>query len=258
MAKGRKRGSRFFKNSIEETKARLGRRRRDLLAQSNHTGIRHRFENLEAWEEISSDMERGHIANLEQVLLASLPFARHLSGVTLDTKLISVACPEVLYRYANPKYGPLAVEGSLAHGGRFNIGGAQMSPQFPSLKPRACLYAASTAACATAEVAQPLGVYKMHELRPKSRLVLWDLSAVIQTINYPNLLDEVKRTPVDALWGYQKIPTISQILAEHLRDLGGDGIAFESVKHPPDLNIAVFVQDAAHAQKIFNALLIST
>lgn len=98
-------------------------------------------------------------------------------------------------------------------------GGPHRCPQFPHLRPRASLDPASTAAWATAEVAQPLGVYKMYELRPKSKLALWDLAAVIQTIRYPNLLDEVKRTPLDALLGYQKIPTISQILAEPLRCL---------------------------------------
>jgi len=121
------------------------------------------------------------------------------------------------------------------------------------MAPNACLYAASSRACAEAEASRPLGVHKMYVLKPRRKLFLWDLAKVIEFIGYPELLDNVRRAPTDAIWGYQKVPTISQILAERLRHLGGHGIAFASTRHPQGLNIVVFVDSTIHAGELFEA-----
>lgn len=69
---------------------------------------------------------------------------------------------------------------------------------------------------------------------------LWDLRKVINGLDWPGLNDLVNSAPIDAIWGYQKVPLIPQLLASHLRSLGGEGIKFKSVKDSSSFNLAFF------------------
>ena len=83
--------------------------------------------------------------------------------------------------------------------------------------------------------------------------MLWDLTQVIQTLNRPGLKDLVKTSPLDAIWVYQKVPLIPQLLAHFLRSLGGDGIVFPSTKHPGSQNFAFFFKSDVDSMAAFNA-----
>ncbi len=125
-------------------------------------------------------------------------------------------------------------------GGRFNIGGAQLDKNFPSLKMFSCLYIASSEQCAIEEAVKPLGGLQMYKLKPKRPLKLWDLQQVIIKLNYPNLANQVKSYHCEKIWAYQKFPIESQILSHHLKELGGDGIFFGSTKLDGHKNIVLF------------------
>lgn len=129
-----------------------------------------------------------------------------------------------VYRVVSPGILPLSIAGSLADGGRFNIGGAQQHPLFSTIKKSGCLYAASSIKCALAERAQPIGQCDKYKLIPKQQFQLWDLHKVLKKLDWPGLNDLVNTALIDAIWGYQKVPLIPQLLASHLRSLGGGGI----------------------------------
>jgi hypothetical protein len=62
----------------------------------------------------------------------------------------------------------------------------------------------------------------------------------LKALNDPIVSSRVKDSPLDAIWKLQKVPLTSQLLAHHLRLLGGDGIVFPSTKVPAEKNIALF------------------
>src|SRR5690242_14282398 len=90
-------------------------------------------------------------------LYTSLHFYNWLKEQKINKTLCSVKLKTACFRFANPNYGPIAIEGSLSHGGRFNIGGAQLDENFPGLQMFGCLYAASSQECAKEEAAKPIG-----------------------------------------------------------------------------------------------------
>ena len=197
-----------------------------------------------------NDLESTLEAQKNQVY-TSLPFYNWIKDKDID---MAHYCVEVRsgYRYANPVYGPLTIVGSISDGGRFNIGGAQMSSTFLNLQKRGAIYLASTERCAKVEACKPVGKHKLYKVESEKPLKLWDLKKVIKDLNYPNLLSEVYASHGEKIWAYQKVPTISQILANHLRDKGGTGIIFNSTIIKEDLNIALFFDDDKHIESILN------
>lgn len=150
-------------------------------------------------------------------------------------------------------YHPLTIAGSLAAGGRFNIGGAQVSHLFPNFSMRACLYAASTLNCARKEVGEIQGLSQEYCLKPIQTLHLWDLKNLIKNhISYPKIKEIIEKSPLAARWELQKVPKISQILAHYLRQHGGDGLIYPSTKDPKQNILAFFIKDDTHAQQIFS------
>lgn len=75
---------------------------------------------------------------------------------------------------------------------------------------------------------------------------LWDLKKVITELDYPNLIEEVYASHGEKIWAYQKVPIISQILADQLRNISGDGIVFDSTVCREDQKIALFLSDDEH------------
>jgi len=157
------------------------------------------------------------------------------------------------YRIVYGGYNPLDISGSLAAGGRFNIGGAQASGLFPNLSMRACLYAASSLSCARKEAGEIKGLAQEYRLKPNRQLLLWDLNHLLKTcIIYKNLRRIVNISPLAARWELQKVPKISQILAHYLRQYGGDGLIYPSTKDQRHLILAFFIKDTTHAEQLFS------
>jgi RES domain-containing protein len=159
-----------------------------------------------------------------------------------------------VYRIVYGGYNPLSVAGSLAAGGRFNVGGAQVSPLFPNFSMHACLYAASSLSCARKEVGELTAAIEAYELKPKDSLLLWDLCAIIENhLPYTDLREIIDTAPLAARWELQKVPKISQILAHHLRQLGGHGLIYPSTKDRRQTILAFFIKDDADAMERFSA-----
>ncbi len=234
----------FFKNKPEALKRRT---QTNLLATSKATGLRHEFGNIKGWEDTINELERRAAVQPTQIF-GSLSFYNWLSSQKIDLSYLENEYQDFGYRYAHPKFGPLAIAGNLAMGGRFNIGGAQLDKNFPSLKMFSCLYIASSEECAIEEAVKPLGGLQMYKLKPKRTLKLWDLQKVITKLNYPNLDNQVESSHGEKIWAYQKFPIESQILSHYLKNLGGDGIFFGSTKLDGHKNIALFFTDDADAK----------
>lgn len=217
-----------------------------LQATSSQTGLQHSFTNLGAWEEHAKQSELDGVAKLRTQLLTAAPFYSFVDQLQLDTQHLTIKLKFPVYRFCNPKFGPLTIVGNTAGGGRFNIGGAQVRAEFPNLNVCGCLYVASSPQCSLAEAAPPHGVLKMYEISPKREFLLWDLKALIEEIEYPNLMDAIQQSGGEKIWAYQKAPAISQILAHKVRSVGGDGIQFESTKLKGHFNIALFFDTDAH------------
>jgi len=241
----------FHKNRTEEAKKRRQRSQTNLHAKSQLTGIQITLGNIAGWERIMDDFEKKQEAQRTQVY-TSMPFFNWLKDKKIDSKLCCFEFKEG-YRFANSEYGPLTIVGSISDGGRFNIGGAQMSSTFPTITKSGALYLASTKDCAMVEAAKPIGKHKLYKVTSSETLKLWDLKRVIKQLDYPNLLSEIYASHGERIWAYQKIPTISQILAVHLRNQGGDGLVFNSTMCKEDLNVALFYKDDSEVKSKLKA-----
>lgn len=242
--KGHRTKKPFFKNQIENRKKKA---QTDLLATSKKTGIQHTFGNLHGWEQVIEQYEQKAKMQKTQ-LVSSLHFYQWLEKQTIVKSTCIKAFTDPGFRFANPRYGPIAIAGSLAYGGRFNIGGSQMDSNFPTLNIFGCLYFTSSDTCAKEEAAKPIGVHKLYKIIPNKTLSLWDLDKVIQNLEYPNLLDLVRASHGEKIWAYQKIPTESQILGYKLKTLGCDGVLFESTKLKGHFNVGLFYDNDPQAQ----------
>lgn len=166
----------------------------------------------------------------------------------------TVKWKKAVYRIVYGNYNPLAIAGSLAAGGRFNIGGAQVSSLFPNFSMKACLYAASSLNCARKEAGEIRGLSQEYELKPLRVLYLWDLKLLIdQQISYQGIREIINDSPLAARWELQKVPKVSQILAHYLRQFGGDGLIYPSTKDRRQNILAFFVKDDAQTHQLFSA-----
>ncbi len=199
--------------------------------------------------EIRKDAQRAQ-------LYSSLSFYKWLKTQNIRKENCSLFF-EKGYRYANPVYGPRTIVGSISDGGRFNVGGAQLDPNFSDLAKQGALYLASSEKCAKEEASKPIGKHKLYELKANKKLKLWDLKKVIEELDYPNLFELVRSDHGEKIWAYQKIPTVSQILATHLRSIDGDGLVFESTKVDGATNITLFFNDDDHVKRILAENLLS-
>jgi hypothetical protein len=194
-------------------------------------------------------------ADIEQ----SKAFEKWLAEHPVDWGNPTIIWEGPLYRIVYGGYDPLAIAGSLAAGGRFNIGGAQAFVSFPKYKMHACLYAASTRACARKEAGEFLGNPEEYELTPQRPLKLWDLKTIIQNqIAYPSLQTLVDATPLAARWVLQKVPKVSQIIGFILKEKGGDGLLHPSTKDRKEKVLAFFVKDDLHTRRLFTVKRLSS
>jgi hypothetical protein len=185
---------------------------------------------------------------------SALDFLEWLQSQTFDLGHPSIPWAQPGFRIVYGDLDPLSIAGSLAAGGRFNIGGAQVNHFFSLMKMEACLYAASSLKCAKKEVGEPLGNARFFALKPQQTLYLWDLRHLILNIfHYKDLEAHVNGSPLAAIWRYQKVPKISQLIASFLRKQGGDGLAYPSTKDPLGQVLAFFVKDDKQTHQLFKA-----
>ena len=233
-------------------KQKITKKRVSLAATSSRTGITHIFGDTSQFEKEIKLLQRAKKDQEFKNSVNSLSFFSWLNEQTLGVSP-TISWNEPLYRLVYNGFSPTSIMGSLADGGRFNVGGAQLNPQFPSVNKAGCLYLASSIKCCYAEAAPPYGKPEEWELTPKKTFHLWDLSQVIQNLNRPGLDDLVKLSPMEALWVYQKIPMIPQLLASHLRAMGGDGLVYPSTKDSSAKNFAFFFRTDAECEQAFTA-----
>ena len=137
----------------------------------------------------------------------SLAFLNWLYKTEPLSSAPSVAWSKEVYRIVYGGYHPLSIAGSLAAGGRFNIGGAQISALFPNFSMRGCLYAASHLNCARKEAGEWIGAGQEYCLKPKKPLKLWDLHKLIKLeFLYSGLKEIVDASPLAARWELRKSP----------------------------------------------------
>lgn len=251
-SKSRRISSPYFTDRRPKTKSTT------LLATSKGTGLRHSFKNIEGWDQYSRDRYLAKLQKEEEELFQVLPFYDFIENFKEDLSSNLKSFKKDVFRFTNPDYAPTTIVGSISEGGRFNIGGPQVRAEFSTLDKAGCLYTASSAECALAEAVQPHGKHKLFQLSPKKNLQLWDLNSTIEMLKYPNLIDLVRASPVEALWVLKKTPSIPQILASKLRRIGGDGIMFESTKLSGHSNIAFFFKTDDESATAFNVQLVAT
>jgi len=149
-----------------------------------------------------------------------------------------------LYRLTFGGCSPLDIAGSLADGGRFNIGGAQgaVANRFFKMGKGAYIYCATSIPCAEAET-QFARNADIYQLRPKKPFKLINLEKT--AMNYPgysNLKKDIDMSPMSAKWDLQTVPLVSQIFVTYLRDnFNFDGVYYPSTKYEGCKNIAVFI-----------------
>ena len=159
-----------------------------------------------------------------------------------------------LYRLTFGNCFPLDIAGSLADGGRFNIGGAQgaIANKFFSMKKGACIYCADSLPCAKAETqfARNADVFL---LQPKKPLNLIDLEkTAINFSGYSNLKKDLDISPFSAKWDLQSVPTVSQIFVTYLRDnFDFDGVFYPSTKYARCKNVAIFIPQGKTGANFF-------
>jgi hypothetical protein len=124
-----------------------------------------------------SDHLYKYVERYKKDLEDSLAFLDWLHKHSPQIRQPTVKWKKAVYRIVYCDYHPLAIAGSLAAGGRFNIGGAQVSSLFPNLSMKPCLYAASSLSCARKEAGKLIGLPQEYELSPLRVLYLWNLKA---------------------------------------------------------------------------------
>lgn len=161
-----------------------------------------------------------------------------------------------LFRVATANRGPISTAGNLAFGGRYNVGGSQQIKSI-GIRPFAALYLSTDLQCAISEHTHgtPLALGdKKYRLTPSKELTLWDIEKIIKFIQYPNLRYLLDQGPLTSDWGYCKVPMQSQILGYWLKQIGGDGVIFNSTQSQNSRCIAIFAKDDNHAKKLFSQI----
>jgi hypothetical protein len=135
-----------------------------IEATSEKTGLTHVFDDI---EKLVKDFEAKQQGRHTTELINGKRFYDWLKKQSFDISHDMTYWNKPVYRAVSPGILALSIAGSLADGGRFNIGGAQQHPLFSMIKKAGCLYAASSIKCALAERAQPLGQLEKYKLIPK-------------------------------------------------------------------------------------------
>jgi hypothetical protein len=163
-----------------------------------------------------------------------------------------------VFRVVGAARSPTSVLGAVSCGGRYNIGGAQLTsvPPLDEIRAFSSVYAADSLDCAVCEARVDLPIdnsaYKAYKLIPLRAFRLWVIQEIAEIYSWRNLPELLEQTPLSANWGLQKVPKVSQLLGAYLKSFGGDGLIFASTKSEKDSIIAVFAEDDREALGMFN------
>lgn len=225
-----------------------------LKAVSSKSGISHFFDDLDALQALAKNYISKRNSQFEIDLIESL---RLWNWLQLQTPIQAdfLLWEKPFYRIVYGGFNPLSVAGSLATGGRFNLGGAQYLEEdlFPGVQMGACLYGASSVECAKLEAGSFLGKAELYKIKPKRQQKLWNLENVLRSLQDLSLLELVRKVPMSKRWVLQKTPLFSQLISCNLRSIGGDGLIFPSTKLPTENVIAFFLKDDQQSQNSFEA-----
>lgn len=222
-----------------------------MRATSSKTGIVHVFDSLKGLEGLARTFERKNYEGRVVDLINALSFWNGINAASPPPFQADVIWGQEFFRVCWGNYNPLSIAGSLAAGGRFNVGGAQLHSELPDIRMQGCLYGASTQACALAETGPAQGS-RMYRILPREPLTLWDLDRVIRHYARPGLDDQVKASPMNAEWVMQKVPRVPQLLAHFLRARGGNGLIYHSTKDTTGGQVlAFFINTDEETQRLF-------
>lgn len=202
----------------------IGKRRKktklSITAISQKSGITHHFNDLDALQALAKSYLSKWNSQLESDLIESMRLWGWLESQKKNSSYELIQWQKPVYRIVFGGLDPLSVAGSLATGGRFNLGGAQIvdGELFPGLQMGACLYGASSIECAKLEAGIPLGNAEIYQLTPKNSRKLWDLEKILNNLSDPILRDLVRKSPMSKRWVLQKTPLFSQLFGAHLRE----------------------------------------
>lgn len=230
--------------------------KKSLQVQSKKSGLTHHIDDFDGFEKFADSILQKFKTDNQLQLAQSLKFQEAVSTISLDTSFLKSYDQLESYRICFNGLEPLSIAGSLACGGRFNIGGAQKSEHFDH-DMTACIYVASNIECAKAETGLHKNpeIYEFALLRP---VQLWDVrSLLIALENSESLIAAVDKSPFNMQWSLQKFPTPSQILGAALRKIGGDGILYPSTKQEGGIVFGFFVKDEAEAKSKLKTTRIS-
>jgi hypothetical protein len=167
------------------------------------------------------------------------------------------------FRVVDGNYSPISISGTLASGGRFNVGGAQARPEFPQLKKAAGLYVSTTIELAQAEYDAPgipgFGARRFRLADKRKTIRVFDLDKVVQWLHskitiFPKPLTDVIGDPMAGSWEFVKYPRPSQILGHWLRKTkNAEGIIWRSVHHSNGENVFLFFKDEREVEGLLSA-----
>lgn len=166
-------------------------------------------------------------------------------------------------------YDPLDTAGTLSDGGRLNIGGAQQYNKNGNLfQKKAGLYFADSVETALLELSLPKAVniklpkfYNIVFNDKVGNLNLFHFESVLSyldnLIQIPtSLINLCSEAPLAGSWGQQKFPSISQVIAQWLRNTHtAEGIIFNSTKKTNSKNYFLFFEDTKEAKNKLNSNL---
>ena len=170
------------------------------------------------------------------------------------------------YRVVFAKYDPLDISGTLASGGRFNIGGAQHTNKLGNIgKMQGGLYFAASAEAALAEAALPPGIdRKVFRIESNTTNIEWTFVDVEKAGKFldskltltKSASSYLREPAIAAQWGLIKQPTVSQVIGQWLRTRSGsDGLIFESTKNMDSSAYFIFFETTNDAKARLNPIL---
>jgi hypothetical protein len=205
---------------------------------------------------VVANIQKKHQEEKNQII-ESLLFWDWLKNQTkLSLQTFKQDFNDPVYRVYPLQFPVTSVTGSIAQGGRLNIGGSQLRQEF-QFKMFGVLYVADSVPCAIDEYTHGTPLNKndvRYTLQPTRNFELWDLDQVLNNLNYSAIKILVNKQPIGGGWCNCKVPMPSQILAHWLKSIGGDGIIFPSTQTTGARIIAIFAKDDADSKGNFTIL----
>ncbi|HRK08748.1 MAG TPA: RES family NAD+ phosphorylase [Pseudobdellovibrionaceae bacterium] len=220
--------------------------KKSLQVKSKKSGITHQIDDFDGFEKLAKSVLEKFKTDNQLQLAQSIKFQEAIRAVSLDARYLTSYSELEVYRICFDGLSPLSIAGSLACGGRFNVGGSQISTHF-AYDMAACIYVASSINCAKAETG-PHRNSEIYQLSLLKSVKLWDVKSLLSAQeNCEYLIAAIDKSPFNTQWSLQKFPTPSQILGSALRAVGGDGILYPSTKCKGGVVFGFFVKDEADA-----------